>query len=101
MVCQSKHQMKASRWPAWLCNFARCQMEFVLPHTAEAVSGQLPVVAEVNIVEVHQSRAQDSQHSGPVPRPVVSVGSSHNVPHHNGLHPLLLEDRTEELHTGF
>lgn len=77
-------------------------MEFSLsPHAAEAVSGQLPIVPKVNIVKVHQSGAQDTQHPGPVPCAVFSVWSSHNIPDHDGLHPLLLENRRSgELHTG-
>lgn len=65
----------------------------LLPHSAEAVSGQLPVVPKVNIVKVHQSRGEDTQHPGPVPCAVVLVWSSHNVPHDNGLYPLLLKNR--------
>lgn len=61
-----------------------------LPHAAQPVSGQLCVVPEVYIVEVHQSRTQDSQHSGSVPRWVVSVRRRHNVAHQNSLHLLLL-----------
>lgn len=64
----------------------------LLPHSAEAVSGQLPVVPKVNIVKVHQSRGEDTQHPGPVPCAVVLVWSGHNVPHDNGLHPLLLKN---------
>lgn len=69
---------------------------FHWPDPAKIISGQFPVVTKVDIIKVHQSGAQGSQHSGPVPYAVVSIWSCHNVPHHNGFHSLLLGTDTQD-----
>lgn len=48
-------------------------------------------VSKVDIVEVHQTRAHLPQDPSPVPGATVPVQSSHNVPHHEDFHWLLLE----------
>lgn len=64
-----------------------------LPHAAEAVFGQLPVVPVVDIIEEHQSGIWPAENSGPVPRPVIFVRSRHDVSHGGGLHCVFLKNK--------